>query len=85
VGLADPACRTTDLWALLFASLLLRRFSTALRIAFLPFIQVSLIQGLKIDTLAYIYLPASPFEKKAFDPKSLRAKNPNPYFHQDQS
>ena len=39
---------------------LLCRFSTALRIASPPFIQVSLIRGLRIDASAYIYLPAPP-------------------------
>ena len=34
-----------------------------------------------------LYIPACtpPLGGDAFDPKSLRARNPNPYFHQDQS
>jgi hypothetical protein len=37
---------------------LLCRFSIALRIASSPFIQVSLIRGLRIDASTYIYQPA---------------------------
>jgi hypothetical protein len=35
----------------------------------------------------YIYLPIPPFSRgyKAFNPESLRARNPNSYVHQDQS
>ena len=40
--------------------LLLRRFSTALRIASTPFIQVSLIRELRIDAPVYIYQPLPP-------------------------
>ena len=35
-------------------------FSTTLRIVSTPFIQVGLIRGLRIDTLAYIYQPLLP-------------------------
>ena len=52
--------RLASLWALHVSPSLLCRFSTALRIASPPFIQVGLIRGLKIDAPAYIYLPAPP-------------------------
>jgi hypothetical protein len=46
----------------------------------MPFMQVSLIRGLRIDDPTYIYLPIPPSRVvHAFDPKSLRARNPNPY------
>ena len=55
-----------------------RRFSTALRIASTPFIQVGLIRGLRIDAPAYIYLPTPPLQSiYAFDSKSGKARNPN--------
>jgi len=40
------------------------------------------------DASRAIYIPACTRPSRAvhaFDPESLRAKNPNPYFHQDQS
>ena len=45
---------------------LLCRFSTTLRITSTPFIQVDLIQGLRIDAPAYIYQPLPP-------PKALKS------------
>jgi hypothetical protein len=55
VGPASPTYRVASLGPHLSASTSLCRFSIALRIASTPFIQVGLIQGLRIDALAYIY------------------------------
>ena len=51
------------------------RFSTALGFASTPSFQVSLIQGLRIDALPYIYQPLPPsLRHKSF---SQEGKNPN--------
>ena len=62
---------------------LLCRFSIALRIASLPFIQVGLIRGLRINAPAYIYLPAPP--SRAMPHLILRAEKPETLIHMSTS
>ena len=59
-GSAGLTLRPVGLGTHLSASTSQRRFSTALRIASMPFIQVGLIRGLRIDAPAYIYQPTPP-------------------------
>ena len=83
-GVTSPTYRPTDLWGPLGSPSLLCWFSTALRIVSPPFIQVGLIQGLRIDALAYIYLPAPPSRACQVRSWELETQKPNAYFHQDQ-
>ena len=62
VWLASPTCRLVSptyrlagLWVPLVSLHFESRFPTAIEIQSSPFIQVSLIRGLKIDALAYLY------------------------------
>ena len=54
--------------------LLLCQFSTTLRIASPPFIQVGLIRGLRINALAYTPTCTPSSRALAFDPESLRSE-----------
>ena len=60
VGSAGPTYRPTDLWDPWVSLSSLRLFSTALKIASMPFIQVGLIRGSRINATPYIYSPVPP-------------------------
>jgi hypothetical protein len=55
VGLVGPTYRLTGLWITPVSLRFESQFPTTIEIQSSLFIQVSLIQGLKINTLAYIY------------------------------
>ena len=60
MGLTGPTLRPAGLGSHLSASASLRQFTTALKIASTPFIQVGLIQGSRIDATPYIYTALYP-------------------------
>ena len=79
MGSTGPTYRPAVLWAPHVSLPLLCWFSTALRIASQLFIQVGLIQGLRIDAPAYIYLPAPP--SRASMHLILRVEKPKTLIH----